>query len=113
MPDARLTVKLKGTPDRSASWIRILDDGRVEMELYDFSALADSMFGNDVAWMYHIDVSQKPRLRALLEQRTGRPVPDDQAMLDAFAASFSEVMQVRDWLRTEGVPFDEEFDSWA
>ncbi len=112
-PTSRSEVKLKGILDKTASWVRLLDDGRIELEYYDFSSAAQDWLGNDVAWMYYIEEAQKPRLRALLALRTGNPVEDDQAMLDALTASFGDVKQVRDWLQEKQVPFREEFDSWA
>src|SRR5437879_974967 len=111
MPDAgpqpQLSVKLKGILDHTASWARVLADGRIELEYYDFSPDAQEWFGNDVAWTYRIEASEKPRLYALLA------VTDDRAMLDAIAATFGDAKAVRDWLQENGVPYIEEFDSWA
>jgi hypothetical protein len=91
----------------------VLEDGRVELEFYDYSPAAQDHFGNDVAWMYRIAASEKPRLIQLLAEETGTSVTDDQTMLDAFATKFPDTWFVKDWLKTKGVPFEEEFDSWA
>ena len=109
----RIEVKLRGILQGTASWARVFDDGRLELEYYDYSSSAQDWFGNDVAWMYYIDPSEKPRLLTLLSVRTGKPVADDQAMLDALAEGFGDVKQVRDWLKENQLPFREEFDSWA
>jgi hypothetical protein len=46
MPDseskARLSVKLTGILDRTSSWVRVLEDGRIELEHYDFSSAAQA-----------------------------------------------------------------------
>ena len=109
----RIEVRLKGILEKTASWARVLNDGRVELEYYDYSSSAQDWFGNDVAWMYRIAASEKPRMFTLLSIQTGKPVADDQAMLDALAAGFGDVKLVRDWLQDNQVPFQEEFDSWA
>jgi hypothetical protein len=88
-------------------------DGGIELELYDFSDEAQSSMGNDVAWIWKIDAAQRPRLVELLEGRTGAPIRDDQTLLDALAQSFSHVHAIRDWLKEEGIPYEEKFDSWA
>jgi hypothetical protein len=63
--------------------------------------------------MYRIDPAHKPRLYTLLSKRTGQPVSGDTAMLQAFAAAFRDTKQIRDWLKDNAVPYEEEFDSWA
>jgi hypothetical protein len=108
-----MTVKLKGILERTSSWARVLDDGSIELEYYDFSSDAQNWFGNDVAWMYRIAASEKPRLVALLAELAGVPIADDQAMLDVIAAKFGDVKRVKDWLKEKQLPFEEEFDSWA
>jgi hypothetical protein len=110
---ARLTVRMNGGLEHTTSWARVLEDGRIELEFFDFSSTAQDCFGNDVAWMYRIDASHRPQLLALLEKKTGTAIPDDQAMLDAFAAGFRDAWAVRDWLKDQDIPYDEEFDSWA
>jgi hypothetical protein len=104
MPDS---VKLRGILDHTASWVRILEDGRIELEYYDYSPAAQDAFGNDVAWMYRIEAVHKPHLCALLNAH------DDQTLLDAFIRTFGDVWRIKDWMKQNGIPFDEEFDSWA
>jgi hypothetical protein len=110
---ARLSVKLKGILDHTSSWARVLEDGRIELEHYDFSPGADDNFGNDVAWMYYVETAQKPRLFELLGALTGTLITDDQAMLDAFALRFRDTWKITEWLKENGVPFQKVFDSWA
>jgi len=106
-------VTLRGLLEHTSSTARVLDDGRLELEYYDFSPAAHAHLGNDVAWIYRLDSSQKPRLSVLLGARTGSAIPDDQSILDALAQSFADTPQVKAWLLEMKIPFEEEFDSWA
>jgi len=110
---ACLSVKLTGLLEHTSSTAKVLADGSIELDYYDFSPAAQAHLGNDVAWIYRLDPCQKPRLSALLEARTGSAVPDDQAILDALVQSFRDTKQVKVWLLEMKIPFEEEFDSWA
>jgi hypothetical protein len=110
---ARRTVRLKSPWDKSSAWARVLEDGRIELELYDYSTEAQQHMGNDVAWFYRIGTAQKPRLLERLQKRTGTAIRDDKTLLRALTRSFSHVHAIRDWLKVQGIPYDEEFDSWA
>ncbi len=114
-PAPRLSVKLKspvwGTGSSASA--TILQDGRIQLDLYDFSDEAQSSMGNDVAWTWNVEAVHKPRVIELLEKRSGAPIPDDQALLDVLAGQFPHVHAIRDWLRENNIPFEEKFDSWA
>jgi hypothetical protein len=110
---SKMSVKLGDNRFHTANWVRILDDGRVELELYDFSPAAEDAFGNDVAWMYRIAVADKPQLYQQLARFTRQPVTDDPTMLAAIASRFDDVWKLRDWLTENGIPWEKEFDSWA
>jgi hypothetical protein len=114
-PAPRLTVKLKSPfwGKGSSAAASILQDGRIQLDLYDFSDEAQSSMGNDVAWFWNVDAVHKPRVIELLEKRSGTSIPDDQALLDALARQFAHVHAVRDWLRENNIPYEEKFDSWA
>lgn len=114
-PTIRLEIKLKSpfTGDHSTATAAVLEDGRIQLDLYDFSDEAQSSMGNDVAWYWRVEAVHKPRLIALLEEQTGAPIRDDQALLEAFARHFSHVHAIRDWLKEKWIPFEEKFDSWA
>ncbi|MCC6368033.1 MAG: hypothetical protein IT165_31295 [Bryobacterales bacterium] len=112
-PEARLSVKLRSPWDKSAAWARVLTDGRLELELYDFSPEAQAHMGNDVAWMYRVSPVHMPKLYELLEKRTGSPIVNDEMLLQVIAETFAHAHAVRDWLRENTIPFEEEFDSWA
>jgi hypothetical protein len=100
----RRTVKLKGILPNTVSWVRILEDGRIELEYCDRSAGAEDHFGGDVAWKYQISACEEFRLRELLSEHTRSAITDDRTMLEAFADTFGDAWAVRDWLRQKGVP---------
>lgn len=112
-PGERLCVKLQGLLPQTACWVKILDDGRIELEHYDFSSDAEKWFGHDVAWLYRVEAVHKPRIYELLSAPSGGPITEDQTMLNVFAWRFRDVKQIRDWLKENGVPYEEVFDSWA
>jgi hypothetical protein len=111
--NARHEVKLQGVLEKTASWARVLDDGRIELEYYDFSSDAEDWFGHDIAWMYYVEAGEKSRICALLAEHTGVRIDGDRAMLDAMAANFRDVKLVRDWLKEKQIPIRQGFDSWA
>jgi hypothetical protein len=43
-------------PD-TTSWVRILEDGQIEVEYYDRNAGAEDHSRGDVAWVYRISAS--------------------------------------------------------
>ena len=113
-PKIRLQVKLKSpfTGTQSSAAASILADGRIQLDLYDFSDEAQSSMGNDVAWFWNIDAAHRPRLVKLLEERTCVAIRNDQELLEAFR-QFEDVHAIRDWLKEMQIPFEEVFDSWA
>jgi hypothetical protein len=108
-----MEVSLNSPWKGASAWARVLEDGRLQLELYDYSPEAQQSMGNDVAWLYTVPALYKGRVRSLLWERAGLTVTDDQGTLEAIASQFPHVHAVRDWLRENGVPLDEKFDSWA
>lgn len=114
-PKIRLEIKLKSpfTGKHSTATAAVLEDGRIQLDLYDFSEEAQSSMGNDVAWYWRVEAAQIPRLIELLEEKTGTAIPDDKALLEAFARNFPHVHAIRDWFKEKWIPYEEQFDSWA
>ena len=112
-PNVRCSIKLKGPWDHSAAWARVMADGRLELELYDFSEEAQSSMGNDVAWIWSVAAADVPRVLELLQEKTGEAISGDKQLLAAFKKHFEHVHAVRNWLREKQIPLDEKFDSWA
>lgn len=110
---SRPSIKLGSPWDGASAWATILEDGCIQLELYDHSKEAESRFGNDVAWNYTIQPAEKPRLIDALAKLTGQPIAGDKAILGTFAEAFEDVHAIRDWLKQEEIPFKESFDSWA
>lgn len=110
---ARPHIDLRSPWDGASAWATILDDGRIQLELYDHGEQAQATFGNDVAWDYTIQSEEKPKLIEALAKRAGRAAAGDQAILTSFAGAFENVHAVRDWLKQEEIAFVETFDSWA
>ena len=109
---ARRTVALKGTLPDTTSWVRILEDGRIEVEYYDRNAGAEDHFEGDVAWIYRISTAERSGLYELLQKHTNTAITDDRTMVDAFVDTFKDAWALRDWLKQQRIPFDGEFDSW-
>lgn len=114
-PNVRHSIKLKSPWDHSAAWARVMVDGSVELELYDFSEQAQSSMGNNVAWIWSFKAEHVPRVIELLKEhcRNVTEIGSDEALLEALARHFAHVHAVRDWLREKQIHLEEKFDSWA
>jgi ribonuclease PH len=110
-----LQVKLKSpfTGTQSTASAAVLPDGRIQLDLYDFSDEAQSSMGHDVAWTWTVEVADKPRFVELLGTKAGAPISGDEALLEALARNFEHVHAVRAWMRENQIPFEENFDSSA
>jgi hypothetical protein len=108
----RCAVKLRGVLPGTTSWVRILEDGRIELEYYDGSAGAEDHFAGDVAWIYRISASDQSLLYELLQKHTNAPITDDRMLLDALVGSFKDAWAIRHWLKEENFSCEREFDSW-
>ncbi len=110
--DLKIALKSPWRRHSSAS-ARILEDGRLELERYDFSDSAEEAFGNDVAWLYHVAPAERPKLIEALSRRAGQTIADDAGLLNALAGQFEHVHAIRDWLKQESIAFEETFDAQA
>jgi hypothetical protein len=106
------SIRLGCPRDHTSAWARILEDGKIELELYDFGSQAMKEFGNDVAWLYRVDVDDKPKLMDALSGYAGRIIDDDDELLDVIACHFEHVHAARDWIQDVGISLEEEFDAW-
>ena len=108
----RRAVKLKGILPGTTSWVRILEDGRIEVEYFDGNAGAEDHSAGDVAWIYRISASDQSHLYELLRKHTTAAVTDDRTMLDTFVSAFKDAWAIRHWLKENNFPLEREFDSW-
>ena len=109
---ARRTVALKGTLPDTTSWVRILEDGRIEVEYYERNAGAEDHFGGDVAWIYRISAGERSHLYERLQKHTDAAITDDRTLVNAFVNNFKDAWALRDWLKQQRIPFEQEFESW-
>ena len=112
---AEKRVKLRGVLAQTASSAAVRDDGTFVVELYDFSADAHRLLGNDVAFLLALDAAAKD---AALAQLLGGQAPPDGADRDALllhlvAERFDDYYAVQQWLNDHAIPFRKEFEPWA
>ena len=102
-----MSVDLKAPWSGASAWASINGNGDLELELFDYSDEAASSLGGDVAWIWTVEKKEISRITNLLG------VCGKTAMLNAFAERFANVHAVRDWLKAQGIPVHEKFDSQA
>jgi hypothetical protein len=108
----RSSTRLKDCTSNTVSWIRILEDGRIELEYCDGNAGAEDHYGGDVAWICRTSTFSESRLRDLLASETNSPVNNDRTTLKAIERMFCDAWAVRNWLRCHSIPIEQEFESW-
>jgi hypothetical protein len=112
---AEQRVTLRGVLAQTASSAAIVGDGRLIVELYDFSDAARKWLGNDVAFVLELGAEQKPGLLTrLLPAEQPLPATDhDVLLLKLLAERFDDYYDVERWLTDQGIPFRKEFEPWA
>jgi hypothetical protein len=96
-------VSLSGGPERTATWIWT-EDGRLKVEYYDFSELAQQMFGNDIA--YTLTVTDMEQLYTASGQK-------EPALIGWMGESFGSYFEIKQWLEDRSIGFSIEIESWA
>lgn len=96
-------LKLSGEIEKTATWIW-LENGQLKAEFYDFSELAQRMFGNDIA--YTLTVNEMPKLFSLTKH-------DEASLLKWMEATFRSYFGIKKWLEENKVGFSVEIESWA
>jgi hypothetical protein len=104
MTDGR--VKLNGGPEKTVTWIWLDAEtgGQLKVEFYDFSELAQRMFGNDIA--YTITVTEVDTLFALAKQ-------NGASFIQWMAEKFQSYFDIKRWLEENEIEFSVEIESWA
>lgn len=99
-------VKLTGGPDKTVTWIWLDPEtgGQLKVEYYDFSKLAQQMFGNDIA--YTITVNEMDGLLLLAKQ-------DEASVLQWMAENFKSYFDIKQWLEENKIGFGTVIESWA
>ena len=111
----RRQVRLRGGPEGSVSWVRLLEGGSVQAEMYDFGEEAQAHFGNDVAFLLIVAPSGRSRMEEELlpGYLPGGTTARDERFLRAVEACFPDFFELKGWLGAMGIPFQESFDSRA
>ena len=104
MTDGR--VKLTGGPEKTVTWIWLDPEtgGQLKVEFYDFSELAQRMFGNDIA--YTITVDEMSKLFSLTKQ-------SETSLIPWMTENFKSYFEIKKWLEENRIAFSIERESWA
>lgn len=99
-------VKLPGGPEKTVTWIWLEPEtgGQLKVEFYDYSELAQRMFGNDIA--YTLTVTEMAKVFA----KTGQ---SELSILRWMSENFKSYFDVRKWLEENEIEFSLERESWA
>jgi hypothetical protein len=99
-------TKLVGGPEKTVTWIWLEPEtgGQLKIEFYDFSELAQRMFGNDIA--YTITVHEMDQLFSTAKQ-------DENLIIPWMAEKFKNYFDIKRWLEENGITFSIERESWA
>jgi len=116
MENNEKSVKLRGGPRHTTTWVKILENGDVLVDYFDFSDEAESSFGNDVAYVVTIKAADKAKLLQLLTAE--KPIESTQVGLDdtvlrIMDERFESYFPLMAWLKESGVEYEKKFDSWA
>lgn len=106
-------IKLKGVLPRTASWVRLIDNGDLEAELFDFSSEAESHFGNDVAFTLMVPAQKKLEMLDKLGDSLSDIQATDDALLASIGDQFLDYYGFKRWLEEEKIPFETQFDPYA
>ena len=101
---------LKGGLEHTVTWVEVLPDGGLLVELYDHSPEAEQWFGNDVAFLLKVEASNKTRL---LEGLMLESNSDDEVLLERIQNQFADYYDFKQWLEAQQIPFQTQFDSRA
>jgi len=98
-------TKLAGGPEKTVTWIWLdPEDAQLKVEFYDFSELAEKMFGNDIA--YTITVNEMDKLFSLVEQ-------GETALILWLKENFKSYFAIKQWLEVHKIGFTVEIESHA
>ena len=96
-------TKLTDGLEKTATWIW-LEAGQLKVEFYDYSELAQRMFGNDIA--YILTVNEMTKLYSLAKQ-------DETSLIQWIAENFKGYFDIKHWLEESKIGFSKEVDPWA
>lgn len=90
-------LSMPGALRGTSGFVRVLDCGDIEVELYDHSAAAESSFGGDVSTIYTVDRADLPLLCERLAIGFGGDAPSIADLPDRLT-TFLDVQSLIEWL---------------
>lgn len=90
-------LSMPGALRGTSGFVRVLDNGNIEVELYDHSAAAESSFGGDVSTIYTVDRENLPLLCDQLAMGFGGDAPSLTDLPDRLT-TFLDVQSLIHWL---------------
>lgn len=90
-------LSMPGALRGTSGFVRVLDSGDIEVELYDHSAAAESSFGGDVSTIYTVDRADLPLLCERLAIGFGGDAPSLADLPDRLT-TFLDVQSLIEWL---------------
>lgn len=103
-------LSMPGALSGTSGFVRVLDNGDVEVELYDHSEAAHSSFDGDVSTIYLVSKVNLPILAKQLALGFGGEVPGLDELPERLT-SFLDVQSLIAWLiETSDVPFNKRVD---
>lgn len=119
------SVRLPARQPRSCGFVRLNAEGALELERYDHSDQAHSLFDNDVSTFYTVAAPQWPALTVgLRERQAAETLHFVAAQVDwtdagvaglpkRVADSFLDMEELLQWLAASDVVFHTRTDSWV
>ena len=96
-------VKLSGGPEKTATWVW-LEQGQLKIEYYDYSELAQRMFGNDIA--YTLTVLEMEKLYTLAKE-------NQETLISWLQQNYKSYFEIKKFLEASEIGFHKETESWA
>jgi hypothetical protein len=99
-------LKLSGGPEKTVTWIWLDSEegSQLKVEYYDFSELAQRMFGNDIAYTFTVKAMAK--LFSLTNQ-------DEASLINWMMGEFKNYFEIKRWLEENRIDFSVKIESWA
>jgi hypothetical protein len=97
-------VKLTDGPEKTVTWIWLDNDGQLKVEFYDFSEIAQRLFGNDIA--YTITINEMTKLLSVTRQ-------SETSLIPWMTENFRSYFDIKKWLEENSIAFSIERESWA
>lgn len=103
-------LSMPGAFKGTSGFVRVMDDGAIEVELYDHSPQAEAAFGREFSAIYKVEKEHLATLADRLAVGFGGPVPS-LADLPERLTTFIDIQSLVKWLTEDsGVHFSKQLD---